>query len=210
MNKKYLITVIVIIFFGAGVVTGLVISRDSEDIDMVSSTLMGDDSIYLKDIQIPNYTQQITLQVPFSYNVFYNGDPESIMDVLSLPGFNAVSMSISSGDRPVTHSDLNGQQLDFYITDGDYLGEDYVETVNSTETDTMQQVQTDSFEGYSSTSVLLPGETPSKANTGGTTYYLRPKTTNPDWNLIVNKQALGDNEFEAAVDKIINSISFTE
>lgn len=152
----------------------------------------------------------IDLNVPIGWNTYTNGDsqPLDIKDIV-LDVRTAVT-SVASEDRPVTVTDLNWQQLDFYLTDGDLIGLNFVSAITNTANEKMENVKTKDFEGYSITTTLPAGELPSKANTGGTTYYLRLRSAQPTWNLIINKQALGDDNFETEVPKIIGSLRYTQ
>jgi hypothetical protein len=202
-NKKILIFSLIIAFC---VIVMLIISKNTGNNCFTNCENV---SPLDKTITVNGYTGgQITFKMPQNWNSYFNGDPELLPNMQPIFDRRNIIESVSSSDRSVTLSDINWQQLDFYITDGDYIGSDYSLAIKNTESETMQAVQNDYFEGYSSTSILQPGETPSKANTGGTTYYLRPMIAEPKWNLIINKQALGDNGFETEVDAIINTLQF--
>lgn len=202
--KRLLILTITVMLFFAIIVVFLFTRNEFQQSKLCNNCIVN------KSVPITIIVgQRIDLTVPIGWNIYENADPVLLnTQNIELPTTLAY-FSASSQNYPILLTDLNWQQLDFYITDGDYIGSKYNFAIKNSETETMQSFQNDYFEGYSSTSILQPGETPSKANTGGTTYYLRPKISDPKWNVIINKQALGDSEFESQVNQIMESLKFT-
>jgi len=160
-----------------------------------------------KEIKIGgNIDGFITFKIPQDWNDYYNGDPYLITDLGDFQGTRSITESVSSGDRPVSLSDINWQQVDFRLTEGDLINYSFI---NALEKDTefkATQIDLEYFSGYSA-ATIIQDEPLSKANTGSVTYYLRPKIDSPKWNLIITKQSLGDESFESAVKGILETLS---
>lgn len=153
---------------------------------------------------------RIIFSVPANWNAYYNGDPVAVTNLHNLGWQGSTVMSVSTSDRPVTVSDINWTQLDFMLTDGDLLDQQFIDELKKqTDSSVITNISLPDFTGYLSTDVLQ-GNTPSKDDTGGSIYYLRPKIDSPKWNLIIRKQAKGDENFETAVKKIIETLNYIQ
>lgn len=164
----------------------------------------------LKEVIITSDTDSVVFfNVPEDWNAFYYGDSQLVTDLNNIGGRLSIISSVSVADRPVTHSDINWSQVDFYLTDGDLIDEAFINKEKLKEGQTIKAYQGAQFEGYIITDLLENGE-PNKFDTGGSTYFLRPLIDKPTWNLIVNKQTLGFDEFEQEVRNLIDSLKIQD
>ncbi len=198
MKKTILFSLLILVVLIVGVVIGLYVDNNADVLEKAT-----------KEIILPTYTtQSVVMTVPSSYNVYYDGNPEVITNSSQPLTFSGVSMSISSADRPVTLSDMNWQQLDFYLTDSNIYSKEYFNNQETIPGQSVEQIVINEFSGYKITD-LIQSDNPSKADTGGVRYYLTTSTDGHEWNLIINKQSIGDTDFENKAMSIINSISLS-
>jgi len=111
MNKKIiLIVVVLIILFGVSMFFNLYDFNNDQ-------TIVEEKNI--KEVIVTSFVDDVIFfDVPIGWNTFINGDPEHITDIDNDNFFdnrNSV-YSVSSPDRPITHTDMNAEQIDFFIT----------------------------------------------------------------------------------------------
>lgn len=155
------------------------------------------------------FNSEIEFSIPSNWNAFYNGDPVYITNLESYSSQQSTIVSVSTPDRPVTMTDINWTQVDFLITDGDLVTQQFIDQQKKESDQAIEPIKFTNFTGYVVT-YKLQGNLPTKANTGGQRYYLRPNTPSPKWNLIISKQSKGDSSFEAGVKKILETLNYIQ
>ncbi|MFH1236109.1 MAG: hypothetical protein V1685_04200 [Parcubacteria group bacterium] len=204
MFKKHLFITSVLILV---VASGIVIWR--LDLFTTSRNPGGaDGTLEEKIVQVPwSMGYALTFSVPSAWNAYYNGDPVLITNLDDLQGSIATVASVSIPESPVTFTDINWTQVDFKLTDGDLLNGAFIDGQRKISGQTVEAIDLDHFSGYVINDIVESG-LPNKGDTGGSTYYLRPKVSSPTWNVIVAQQGGGDESFEAQVKDILDSLSF--
>lgn len=203
MSKKSLLIILVILLVILAVVTFLFFKCTGKK---CTSAIPVQKSLY-KTVTVAGYTGgKITFSMPTDWNAYYNSDPVLITNLDEYNYQKSIIASVSTADSPVTLSDINWTQVDFLITDGDLITEQFIDQQKKELNQTVESIKLPDFTGYVIT-YKLEGNQPTKADTGGQKYYLRPNTPSPKWNLIVSKQSKGDDLFEAGVKKIIETLS---
>ncbi len=160
-----------------------------------------------KQVRIPNiYSRVITFEIPSDWNVAYNGDPVFVTDLNDLGDRQSIVTSVSPREYPVTYTDLNWEQINFYLTDGNLIDDSFIASQRESIGETVENYQSEVFTGIVSTD-QMETDTASKADTGGSTYYLKPLIESPDWNLIIVKLAEELPNSENVIDMILESLS---
>ncbi len=160
-----------------------------------------------KIVTIPLSThQKITFSVPQDWNTFYNGDPALVNDLGNYSAKESAVVSISTTDSPITFTDLTCGQVNFFITEKNLITPSFIESQKQMQDQTFMQVNLTIFHGYKRTGILPKGEIPNKGDNGGEIYYLSPRSSSPEWNLVIKKPCVLNEGFEQAFTQVLNSL----
>ncbi|MFA5051997.1 MAG: hypothetical protein WC544_02970 [Patescibacteria group bacterium] len=169
------------------------------------TSLVSDFSPEVKPVVLASFIDDVIFfDVPISWNVYENGDVTLVNSLSEIGGPQKAAMSVSVGAYPITYSDMNWNQVDIYLTDGDLIGES---APKETDGEKINIINLDNFTGYT-VSTFDPHEPESKGNPDGLAYYLCPKTANPTWNIILIKQSSGDEDLNNGLNVLLNSLRF--
>jgi hypothetical protein len=153
----------------------------------------------------------VSFTIPIAWNAAVNGDSVYISKLDDIGSLKLAYYSVSPPDRPITLYGINWSQLDVYISTENFITEKLVSSMSSLPSSSAQvtEIPNQYFTIYAEKDLLPAGVQPSFDQPGGTYYYLKPKISNPTWNVVVVKRMLGDATFEADSEAIIKSFTFT-
>jgi len=160
-----------------------------------------------KQVQITSvFPEVIEFEIPSDWNVAYNGDPVLVTDLNDTGGRQSIIASVSVADKPVTYTDINWEQVDFILTDGDLITESFIESEQDKSEQTLEPISLGQFTCFvlDTFDVSMPV---SKGNSDGVVYYLKPNVNSPEWDLIIVVQSKGDDQFELGIQMILNSLT---
>lgn len=201
MKKNFLIYLVIILLIIVGVLIFL-IQKQQPNEENVNARRIKQENLTLAE-------GVVTFTVPIDWNAAINGDSVFISKFEEIGNHGLTYFSVSSPSSPITYADINWTQLDVYVSSVDLFTDTFVQRMtHPTSGVKVTEIPNANFAIYAEKELLPAGQLPQKGEAGGTTYYLKPKISNPTWNIIVRKQALGDAAFEADADAIMKSFSF--
>ncbi len=199
MNKKQIFVTILIFLL---IIGGVYVFISKKDVCPKTCTY-----VPIKTEKFSVFNGQVTFTLPSNWNAYNKGDSVEISSIEDAGNSSLSFFSASAAGTPVTFGDINWTQLDFFLSNQDLFTEQFIRTMSQPSSQTkVTEISNQYFTIYAQQELLPSGQTPTKDQSGGTIYYLRPKISDPKWNVIINKQALGDSEFESQVNQIIKSL----
>lgn len=145
----------------------------------------------------------LSFEVPEDWSVTLNPESVGIVGTNKLPDFPMLSV----GQTDVAYGDTNWSQVDFYYSQDDIIDQlikdnEGFEPSDGETTEKVAGLPARVFT-YS-----LDGGQVTKAGTGGKSYYIRlPQNPYGTKTLYIHKQALGDEEFEAGFQHLLQSMN---